>query len=58
MEQRVQTEVIPFMIGVIGTITKGLATFIDRISIPNIISSTQTTVRTSTTKILLDVLSL
>lgn len=58
MEQRVQTEIIPFMIGVIGTITKVLATFIDRISIPNIISSTQTTVRTSTTKILLDVLSL
>lgn len=58
MEQRVPTEIIPFIIGVIGTITKRLATFIDRISISNIISSAQTTVRTSTTKILLDILSL
>ena len=41
MEQKVETEIVPFVIGALGIVSKQLKTYIDVIGIPNIIGSAQ-----------------
>ena len=57
-EHKVKTEIFPLVIGALGSVSKQLKRYIDVIGIPNITGSTQTSIITSTARILRDVLSL
>ena len=58
VEFQVQTEIVPIVIGALGTLPKRLPIFIKRLGIPDITGSAQISVITSTARILRDVLSL
>ena len=55
---RAKTEIVSFLIGALGRISKQLKTYIDVIVIPNITGIAQISTITSTARILRDVLSL
>ena len=57
-EHQVQTEIIPIIIGALGTIPKRLPNYLEKLELPNFIGSAQISVITSTAKILRDILSL
>ena len=57
-EHHVSTEIIPLIIGTLGTIPKRLTEFIKELDHPNFTGSAQITAIASTTRILRDVLGL
>ena len=57
-EHKVNTEIVPLVIGTLGSVSKQLKTYINVIGIPNIIVSPQISTITNTARILRDVLSL
>ena len=57
-EHKVETEIVPFVIGALGSVSKRMKTYIDAIGIPNIIGSAQISTITSIARILRDALSL
>ena len=57
-EHKVKAEIVPLLIGALGSVSKQRKTYIDIICIPNIICSTQISTITSADRILRDVLSL
>ena len=57
-EDKVKTKVIPFVIGVLGSVSKQLKTYFDVIGILSMIDSAQVFTITNTAIILRDVMSL
>ena len=55
---KVNTEIIPVVIGALGTVPKRLPRYLKALGIPDVIGSMQTTVLLGTTRILKNVLSL
>jgi hypothetical protein len=55
---KVHTEIIPVVIGALGTVPKRLPRYLKELGIPDVIGSMQTTVLLGTTRILKNVLSL
>ena len=57
-EHKVNAEIVPLVIGALGSVSKRLKTYIDVVGIPSIIGTAQISTITSTSEILRDILSL
>ena len=57
-EHKVNAEIVPLVIGALGTVSKRLKRYIDVVGIPSIIGTAQISTITSTSEILRDVLRL
>ena len=57
-EGEVKTEIVPLIIGALGSVPKRQKTYIDVIGIPNVIGSAQISTITNTARSLRDVLRL